>query len=60
MQKIVGQDDEAARNLSVRLARKLFTEVRGRGILRSSYIGFCITLPVSGRRAAFSPARLFE
>jgi hypothetical protein len=27
MQKIVGQDDEAARNLSVRLAIKLFTQV---------------------------------
>jgi hypothetical protein len=37
MQKIVGQDDEAARNLSVRLARKLFTQVpRRRGVDSSS------------------------
>ena len=34
----------------------LIHECRGIGILRSSYAGFCITLPLSGRRNADIPA----
>jgi hypothetical protein len=36
----------------------LFTGVRGRGILRSSHTRSCITLRLSGRRCAYSSARV--